>query len=170
MTKSRKLHNASFIVLAVVMLLSTGCASTALKADNSQLTPEQIVQQEISNAAKDIQASLASLAKVEEAKAWKDEIPVTSYSIPEGPLGNHLTVDWVGPVAPAVETIATLIGYTMNVTGKQPPVPAMITVHAVDVPALRILENIGWQAGQRIVITVNPQSETVQVTYVGEDS
>ncbi len=154
--------------LALTLICLTGCAKHPKPEPIT--SPAHIVKKELKEAVAEIQESLSLLAKIEQAESWKHEVPVSSYKLPNGPLAEHLTMDWSGDLLPAVQTVATLVGFGTTEVGKPPTVPAIVTVHATDLPAFRILEDIGWQAGKHIVITVDPAQKIIQVTYVGQDS
>lgn len=149
----------------IFVFLSTGFVSGCVPKKNttSPRSPD-LTEVKIMSLAKEIEESLRVLAKLEASSGKLGEI--ASYSVPSsGPLATPVTLNWSGPVEPAIKLIAELCGYTFRSSGRAPINPPVITVSESNSPAFEVLESIGWQAGEVVTVVVNEQDSIISVVY-----
>lgn len=90
------------------------------------------------------------------------------YPIPhQGPMAQHITLTWAGPIRPAVKSVAQLVGYHFKVAGRAPASDIIVNVHATAKPAFAVLQNLGWQAGDGAGIVVRPGRKLIMLVYQG---
>lgn len=90
------------------------------------------------------------------------------YPIPHsGVMAQPITLTWSGPIGPAVQSVAKLLGFKFETAGLPPASPRIISVHAQHEPAFAVLQNIGWQAGSQVGIVVRPRRQLVMLAYQG---
>ena len=90
------------------------------------------------------------------------------YPIPhQGPMSQHITLTWAGPIKPAVKSVAQLVGYHFKVAGRAPASDIIVNVHAAGKPAFAVLQNLGWQAGAGAGIVVRPGRKLIMLVYQG---
>jgi len=139
--------------LLVALLALTGCATARPESDPIIL--------DLNRSAAQISQQLTALS------ASKPATHVAVYPAPRtGPLATPITLAWSGPLVPAVKTVADLIGFRVQVTGREPSLPVLVRVDAKRRPAFLCLQDIGWQSGKYAGITVLPERRLVQVVYI----
>lgn len=147
-------------ILALAFLsLSVGCAQ---KIEHKPVDPAIV---KLNETASDIRQSLVSLEKIKQSKKDnedKDDV----HSLPkDSRLNKKISLNWSGPMSIAVETIADKVGYDFNETGQEPAQPIIIDVQEYEVPAFRLLEDIGMQAKDRADLMVSDEENIVQINY-----
>jgi len=166
-----------WLALAFLLLVMSlaGCASAKGKnhqaesfLGNEQDDPAMRMLQE---AAQDIHRDLQQLVRIESTRLSARKHMLHAYATPHrGALAKQITLNWSGPLAPAVQALADMIGYKFSVIGTAPVAPILITVDVLDEPAFEVLSDMGWQAGDRVGVCVNDRAREIQVIYVGDDS
>lgn len=80
-------------------------------------------------------------------------------------LQTRVTLDWLGPLERLAERLAEEIGYDFVVAGQQPPAPVMVEIEVKDEPAIFVLRNVGVQARDRAVLTVDAGRMQVRLDW-----
>ena len=145
---------------AIIAGTLTGCANV-----KQHTPPPEIVQ--LNKTAQQISTQIQVLRATTQATSrHNDHI----YSIPQsGVMATHITLNWSGPLVPAVKSVAQLVGYHFEGTiGTPPPSPILVDVSAHKKPAFAVLQNIGWQAGKSVGVIVKPSKKLIAVTYNGK--
>lgn len=144
--------SASALLLVLVTL--AGCATAPPDRH------EVVVFEQINASAARIEHQLTAL----DASRAPD---VKAYPAPtSGPLASQITLSWSGPLEPAVQSVADLIGYHVRHTGRRPILPILVRIHAMHKTAFSILQNLGWQSGTRAGLVVVPSRHVIDIVYV----
>lgn len=144
-------------------LFLTSCASDhpqsarpAVNADPSNVT--------LAEAATSVSHSLTDLAATEQAAFH----PINTQAIPDPAaygMGARVSIDWSGPIEPIVQQIAQASAYRVNVVGKEPAVPILVTVNAKNEMLGDILSNVGYQCGKRADLVLYPETQVIELRY-----
>jgi defect-in-organelle-trafficking protein DotD len=110
-----------------------------------------------------------ALAQIKAAETAPVEPPVAEEEMSKMPpeLLRPTTVEWMGPAVELTEMLAQNIGYKYSVVGNEPPVDVMVSVSAVDEPALKVFENIGYQVSEFANVYVDPNVKRVEFRFKG---
>lgn len=163
--------NKKSILLGVATpFLLYGCASAP---NNSAEYAQQqhlntVVLNNIYLSAQDIQNSLSHLNGVEKARYGETSMPLENVDAPD--LENkELSVSWYGPIEPLLKQITQLIGYKLQVYGKNPPFPVIINLGNADknekASALAILRNIDIQMKSQGQLYIDPSHKIISLRY-----
>lgn len=79
------------------------------------------------------------------------------------------SVTWTGPIDQITRTLSEMAGLSFKVTGKEPPLPMVVTVDAHQEPISKILQDIGAQAGRRADLIIDPTNRTLDLHYAPTD-
>lgn len=79
------------------------------------------------------------------------------------------SVTWTGPIDQITRTLSEMAGLSFKVTGKQPPLPMVVSVDAHQEPISKILQDIGAQAGRRADLIIDPMNRTLDLHYAPTD-
>ena len=140
-------------VIACVFTVLTGCATVPERND-------VVVLDQIHSSAARIERQLTALSA---ARAPQ----VTAYPQPtSGPLADPITLSWSGPMEPAVQSVADLIGFRVRHTGRPPTLPILVRVRVHNTAAFSVLQTLGWQAGTRAGLVVVPARRVIDIVYV----
>ena len=82
-------------------------------------------------------------------------------------LQTRVTLDWLGPLERLAERLAGDIGYGFVVAGPRPPAPVTVGIEVKDEPAIFVLRDIGIQARDRAVLTVDAGRMIVRLDWIG---
>lgn len=147
--------------IGIIALGMAGCAQEPVKP----APPPDPVMVSLNATAHRIRRELALLRRLQQTHT-AHPIP---YRVPPGRLGRPIQLSWSGRLTPAVRAVAVLLGppWTITRIGHPPPQPVIVSIRARKVPAFQVLESLGWQAGRRAGVVVNPATHVIQVTYVG---
>ncbi len=116
-------------------------------------------------AATEVAQSLQQLAQTQRAATPR---PAT-YAVPQsGPLAQAVTLSWAGPPEPVLRLLATLIGYDFRTVGKAPLTPDVVNIEVQRRAAWSLLEDIGWQLGDRATVVVDERLRGIQLIYIGQ--
>lgn len=154
------------VVSLMTISLLSGCASRSTKvvayypADAGTLN----ARTKMTEAATSVSASLNELAAIEKATHPKAKLapPLNPDSIG---LGAPTSVDWTGPVEPLVAKLAAAGNYKFRVVGKNPSIPVLVAVYAVNMPIADILRDANYQAGKKADIVIYPSRRTIELRY-----
>ena len=79
------------------------------------------------------------------------------------------SVTWTGPIDQITRTLSEMAGLSFKVTGKEPPLPMVVSVDAHQEPISKILQDIGAQAGRRADLIIDPMNRTLDLHYAPTD-
>lgn len=127
-----------------------------LNADDAEI--------KLAEAAVSVSKSLDCLAEIEKAAHPCLRLPPPIDGCRIG-LGCCASVDWVGPVEPLVRRIAQASNYCVRVLGKNPPIPAIVSINAKNIPLSDILRNVSLQIHKKGCIVVYPGSHVIELRY-----
>ena len=165
MSAGAALGGAMFGVLALA-----GCQSLDFDWTKGQ-TPDRPVavvsdpaEVRLAEAATRAQEALTRLAEIRSGGvAPKVDIP--RLVTPE--LQTRVTLDWQGPLERLAERLAAEIGYDFVVAGSRPPAPVMVGIEVKDEPVIFVLRDIGLQAKEQAVLTVDATRMVVRLDWIG---
>lgn len=81
-------------------------------------------------------------------------------------LGFLASVDWVGPVEPLLRRIADASCYHVRVLGREPAIPAIVTINVKNTSFADILRNISLQIHKKACIVIYPRSRVIELRYL----
>lgn len=156
-------------ILAIALICLAGCARTSrtpglalgMRAKN---TYNHSAAAQLAEAAVSISHSLVELEKIQQAATPPLHIPTPPEPASYG-MGDLASVDWSGPVEPVLKNVAKSGGYHVNILGKAPPMPILITLYAHHKPLGEILRNIGFQCGKKADVIVFPDRRLIELRY-----
>lgn len=123
-------------------------------------------QQQIAEAATAVGHSLQELAAVQMTVH-----PPRKLAKPFDPnaigMDKIASLDWTGPVEPALKKIAEATKYNLRVIGKKPVIPVFICMNVRNQPIAEILRNITYQIVMKANIAVYPKTRTIELRYNG---
>lgn len=127
--------------------------------------PDPVLVQ-LASAAQDVRTSLHRLADAEQF-AKRHRLPGEHLVAPSIP-GMHepVTMPWHGRLETAVARLAQLSGYHLDVSGKPPAAPILVSLGPQPAPISRLLRNLGLQAGDQADVVVDPSTRTVSLVYL----
>lgn len=117
----------------------------------------------LADAADRASVALETLAAVEQART--PEASVAPIENAPAELRRAITVNWVGPVEPIAEKLASRAGYVFQPVGTPPPVPLVVSVDAENIPVIDVLRSLGLQLGARADVKVDGQRRMVEIHY-----
>lgn len=151
------------ITMGIGVMVS-GCAGKTTRPDASAADP--VVVDALSMAAEKIHRNLNLLVKLRQS-----QVDVSRFQTPrkstDPRLMTPITLNWVGPLEPAAKILAEISGYRLTVVGRPPNQPRVVTLMAHDEPVIHVVENLGWQAGEKIGVVLNEPMRELRVVYEG---
>lgn len=119
----------------------------------------------LAEAAVSVSESLTNLAEIEKAAHPCLRLPPPIDGSRFG-LGCPASVDWVGPAEPLIRRIAEVTHYCVRVLGREPAIPAIVSINAKNIPFSDILRNISLQIHKKACIVVYPNSRVIELRYL----
>lgn len=164
------LMRSSFVCacVCVALFVLAGCAGKPIRSFSGNAAqvaaPPDKVSALLAESADRAATALENLAAVEATRTpVADQLaPITQAP---APLMRAITVQWVGPVEPITQALASRAGYTFKVTGRAPPTPIVVTVDAENIPVIEVLRSIGLQMGTRATLRVDEAHARVEIAY-----
>ncbi len=147
-------------------LLVAACETAPISTPT--VSPTDPASLRLAAAAEKAASALDAISRVEQVRG-PDAPPDDFTGAPEE-LMEPVTLSWTGPMEPIVQMMALRAGYAFMVQGKAPPVPIVITLDVFDKPLLKVVRDIGLQAGERADIIVNPALKQMDLRYVADDA
>ncbi len=138
--------------------------STSAKTRAASVPMNSAVEQELMQAARSVESSLALLASAQE----QANVPLLNTApllTPEGGMSGTADIDWTGPIEPLIQKIAEMTDYKVKVLGNAPSIPIIISISQNKAILADILKNTGMQAGKRANIVVFPASRVIELRY-----
>lgn len=123
------------------------------------------VYQDLLAATKASEANLEMLSKIKQGKSqWKGSLN-TIEPPSNSRLNKKITLTWFGPIESVVHVIASTVNYKVNIVGKKPVQPVMVSMDAVDESVYKVIENIGWQTGDEVALVRDDRRREIKVIY-----
>ncbi len=159
-----KTRLASMCCVAALSMFLAGCAENPIRTDHPNLvaSPDKVSMM-LADAADRASVALETLAAVEQARS--PEVSVAPIEDVPTELRRAITVNWVGPVEPIAEKLASRAGYAYQAIGTPPPIPLVVSVDAENMPVIDVLRSLGLQLGVRGNIRVDGRRRMVEVHY-----
>lgn len=148
-------------------LALAGCQSLDLdwakqRAPETPAAVSDPAEMRIAEAVEQAKEAIVTLAEERSAGA-APVVDVPRLVAPE--LQTRVTLDWLGPLERLAERLAEEIGYDFVVAGQGPPAPVMVEIEVKDGPAIFVLRDIGVQARDRAVLTVDAGRMIVRLDW-----
>ena len=156
------MNHKSLLLSAACGLILAGCAQNPPGRPQVLANPDKISAL-LADAADRASASLETLAAIESQKRDVAASPQISSVPPE--LKRGITVNWIGPVGPIAEKLASRASYTYKVFGSEPASPVVVSIDAENQPLVEVLRDIGLQLGQNAELHVNAAEKIVEIRY-----
>ncbi len=145
-------------VIAAVLLLA-GCASVTPVPTTVEMpgmpNPEAALQQSMQH----VDAEMAELGGMSPVATQLAESVV-----PED-LQRTVSFAWNGPLDAAVAKLATSVGYTFFTSGPASQKPLNVVIQISSVPAYRVFQALGEEAGSLATVQIDPQHHQVEVIH-----
>ncbi len=145
------------------MVTALGAACAPVKGDPQIAASPDRVSLMMAQAADRASSALETLAAVEQSRSPGVAVSPIVDAPPE--LQRAITVSWTGPVEPIANKLAGRAGYSFQIVGAPPPVPAVVTVNVENEPVIEVLRSIGLQLGVRADLRIDDASRTVEIHY-----
>ena len=160
------------VVLALMVFMSgCGTATKSNSVGSRQLKPntetytDEKVYQDLLAATKASQDNLDMLRKFKQGNAkWPTNLNTVAPP-PNSPLRKKITLTWYGPIESVVHVLASTVDYKVNIVGKAPAQPVMVSMDAVDQDVYKVIENIGWQTGDDVALVRDDRRHEIKLIY-----
>lgn len=153
------------ICLGAILLLA-GCASDRQTKPPVTKFTKGAAEVKLVESAASVERSLNQLAQIEKAMHPPTQMPQPINPARYG-MANLASVDWIGPIEPLLQKIATATHYNLRVIGRTPPVPIIVSIDSNDKPIADILRNATYQAAKRANVLVYPRTKVIELRYFG---
>lgn len=162
------LHRYMPVVL-VLLLYMTGCSVNSSTGTLSHVEPnvstDVKVYQDLLAATKASQANLDLLRRIKQGNGqWPTRLN-TVEPPPGSQLNKKITLTWYGPIESVVHVLATTVKYKVNIVGKAPAQPVMVSMSVVDENVYKVIENIGWQTGDDVALVRDDRRREIKLIY-----
>ncbi len=108
--------------------------------------------------------------KMAQIESFRTPLPTQNGLAVSLPGTQQITsITWTGPIDQITRTLSEMAGLTFKVTGKEPPLPMVVSVNAHQEPIGKILQDIGAQAGRRADLIIDPMNRTLDLHYAPTD-
>lgn len=161
---AKKIRLANVCCALMLGAMLTGCAENPIRTDHPNLvaSPDKVSMM-LADAADRASVALETLAAVEQARS--PEVSVAPIDNVPADLRRAITVNWVGPVEPIAEKLASRAGYAFQSIGTPPPVPLVVSVDAENMPVIDVMRSLGLQLGVRGDLRVDGRRRMVEIHY-----
>lgn len=155
-------RNAAVIPLATLFLSGglSGCATVSSATAPIQQDPALSLA--LAHAAARIANEMTVVANVQAAR---HPVHVNPPAPMAGPLAIKASLNWNGPVAPALKALATFMDWQFVERGAAPVSPPLVSIHASDRKIFHILNAIGAQTGPGVTVLVNEDKHRITLDY-----
>lgn len=152
-------------IFTAVAFLTLGLAAcTPMKKLDQQLVAEpDPVSLRLAQAVDKASSALQTLASVEQARTPSAGLQTVPNATQE--MRRTVTMDWTGPIEPAIRTLAERAGYQFQVNGNAPPMPIIVSLHSTERSVVEVLRDAGLQAGRRADVAIDPDRRVVELNY-----
>jgi hypothetical protein len=152
--------------LCMLVLIGVGLSGCVLhRESNSSVALKEVtvVDSALTQAAEKIAEDYQQLVQMQAVPVAR---PV--YSAPkDGELAQPISFQWIGPIEPAVRLLADRLGYHYRVLGTSPAPAPVVRIDADKKPFFMVLEELGWQVGDRVEISLSEPEREIVLTYPG---
>jgi defect-in-organelle-trafficking protein DotD len=154
------------ITAALFVSLLSGCASQNLP---NSITPSihagsDDASTKLAEAASSVSQSLNELKELEKASSSPISKPLP-YPSASGLEKTIVSVDWSGPIEPLLRRVAKLIQFHLEIIGKHPAVPVLVTISSQNTSLSYILRDANLQSGKKANILVYPGIKIIELRY-----
>lgn len=156
---------SSFFTVSI--LAGCACHSCGSYSAQQEPTPEMQARITLSEAATSVSHSLINLNNTEQAAN-----PPQNIAEPPDPstygMGFPASLNWNGPIEPAIQKIANATSYEFKTVGKAPSLPILISIHEENSTLGDILHDIGVQAKHQAEVVVLPKRKIIELRYLSK--
>lgn len=150
------------LILILGLALLSGCSTVYKKPPiNNPSDDASIKLAEAADSVSDSMLQIARLEKVITPPTKDNTLTIPNTSV----LQSRASVDWSGPIEELTRRVAKAANYRLNILGREPAIPLLISVTARDKSLAEILRDIDYQAGQKANIHVYTNSQVVELRY-----
>lgn len=162
------------IFLSIFILLASCSSKKTVDLNLKYITTDSVpvqsddkpAQAQVAEAATAVGQSLQELSAMQMALH-----PQTKLGNPVNPnaigMGKLASVAWTGPVKPLLKKIAQATGYQLNVIGKEPQIPVLVSLNMHNVPIATILRNVIYQVVTKANVVVYSNKRIIELRYRG---
>lgn len=147
--------------LLTVSAVLSGCVTTPDPSATRPVEPTEF-EKSLIDSAKAVQYSVRMLAETRNAEVQMNMTPEqqaqayrNAREVPPG-LEKPISLDWDGPVQPAIEVVAKLTRYDFKVFGKKVGPAPMVRLRSDTRPAVDVLRDLGSAIGAVAEVRVIP--------------
>ena len=152
------------LILCIVVCLA-GCVQTRSEDYNLQQASIDNAQIQLAEAATSVSKDLNQLAAIEKAK-----MPKSSLQSPPSPasigMAQLASTDWTGPIEQLMQKIAKASNYRLQIIGRKPAIPVIVSVSAENEPLATILRDTSFQAAKKVDVVVYPRRRIIEMRYL----
>ncbi len=146
-------------LIPIILGLVASCAPSQphVPQEKPVAVEEQRIEQKLTQNSKHIETLLIELAEAEKPikPLSKDVINHLNYEV---------TVKWIGPIEPVLQSITKLTGMGFKIIGT-PRTPVLVNVDVKNEIVLEVLRNLGMQSGNLARIIYRPEANVVDLVY-----
>lgn len=150
-------HLVNFFGIIFLCILLFGCQHT-----RREVVADDIVGEQVRIIMEGISEDISQMRRMTEPS----RADIKAYEVPRGSLSKLITIKWSGDIEKVVNTIADSIGFGYLMVGKRPLRTVYVNIDVIDVPAFRVLQSIGLQAGEGAGIVINDRLKQIRVAYL----
>lgn len=158
------------LLMMTLALALSGCTSST-----SKIQPDNSIEKEdptilaIKNGTDRIHNELVKLAKYQQQKNHSNISKAQLYEPPKsGPMSEPVTLTWTGPIDKILAMLAKMADYEFPTPLGTPHFRDIIVkVDVVDTPIFKVIEDIGWQAGDKTAVILDMDRKVLRLAYQG---
>jgi len=153
-------------LITAVIICSSALLVSCNKAPRTmpQEEPSHDAYVTLAEAADFVGPSLTQLGATEQAA-----YPPVSVTEPPNPASYGMeipaTIEWNGPIEPLTQQIANATNYKLQVLGRRPSIPVLVSISAKNAPMGDILRDAGYQCGKHAQVIVFPARHIIELRY-----
>lgn len=148
-------------LLVALTLPLSGCAATSVVA-RPQPLPDPALSQALAHAADRVSRELAVVANVQAAR---HPVHVNPPSPMFGPLAMRVSLNWNGPVSPALKALSDFMNWQFVERGAAPVSPPLVSIHVSNRKIFHVLNAVGAQTGPGVTVLVNAAKHRITLDY-----
>ncbi|MHB8365910.1 MAG: DotD/TraH family lipoprotein [Acidithiobacillus sp.] len=157
---SSTIPRRALIPLAILFL--SGCATIPPESGQPQSQTDPSLSLVLSHAAARIAREMAVVANVQAAR---HPVHVNPPPPMTGQLAMRASLNWNGPVRPALKALTAFMNWQFVERGAAPISPPLVSIHASDRKIFHILNAIGAQTGPGVTVLVNVDKRRITLDY-----
>lgn len=161
-----------FIMIAIAALLLSSCSALQTKPAKEpvpEIPDTDPCIQTIKDGTTRIHGELVKLTRYQQQKNYKQIEKAQKYDVPtSGPLSKPITLTWEGPIDLALADLARTAGYSFPTPIGTPHFrDTIVKIDVINTPIFHVIESVGWQAGNRITVLLDPERKIISLAYEG---